>query len=227
MCNEYTVDLVGGVWVHIHRTIGGGGQIVAEVDPDNPEVISPPEEYAAHLKRWTGYPDREMPVAVLGPGGGAKLEIMRWGFPPVRAGERVITNIRNLNSSYWRPWLGPEWRCLVPVTDFCEWTDDPPKRKKWFRLKENTPFMFAGIWRPWNGVRGTKAKPVEGDHKLFAFVTTSPNEIVRYVHAKAQPVILTRKHWRTWLEAPWDIAKELLVTSPADEMEQPTNAPRS
>jgi hypothetical protein len=25
---------------------------------------------------------------------------------------------------------------------------------------------FAGIWRPWTGVRGTKAEPVEGEHLL-------------------------------------------------------------
>src|SRR5262245_10327971 len=34
-----------------------------------------------------------------------------------------VTNVRNLKSPYWRGWLKAEWRCLVPATSFCEWTD--------------------------------------------------------------------------------------------------------
>jgi hypothetical protein len=26
----------------------------------------------------------------------------------------LVTNVRNLNSPYWRSWLKAEWRCLVP-----------------------------------------------------------------------------------------------------------------
>lgn len=226
MCNEYIVDLVDGKWVWIRLALGGGGHVVADFDPDNPETVRLPEEYSAHAKRWSGYPDREMPVAVVGPGGGANLEIMRWGFPPVKAGGVVITNIRNLSSSYWRPWLGPEHRCLVPVTDFCEWTETPPKRKKWFRLKDETPFMFAGVWRSWDGARGPKTKPVEGGHKLFAFITTEPNSIVGAIHPKAQPVILTREYWRSWLTDPWDKVKGYIHPSPDEDMEPPTDAPQ-
>ncbi|RYD86042.1 MAG: hypothetical protein EOP84_00275 [Verrucomicrobiaceae bacterium] len=111
------------------------------------------------------------------------------------------------------------------VTAFCEWTETSPKQKKWFRLKDNTPFMFAGIWRPWNGTRGTKAKPSLGDHLLYAFLTTVPNEIVKAIHPKAQPAILTRKDWMTWLQAPWPVAKELVHPSPVDEMLPPSEQP--
>jgi len=30
------------------------------------------------------------------------------------------TNVRNTSSSHWKPWLGPENRCLVPFTAFSE-----------------------------------------------------------------------------------------------------------
>jgi putative SOS response-associated peptidase YedK len=40
------------------------------------------------------------------------------------------------------------------------------------------------------GVRGTKAAPVEGEHPLYAFLTTDANAVVAPVHPKAMPVIL-------------------------------------
>ena len=95
--------------------------------------------------------------------------------------------MRNLKSTFWRPWLKPEQRCLVPVTSFCEWTDSRPKVTHWFALTEERPlFWFAGIWGPWTGER----KGEEGEHHLFAFLTTAANDTVRPIHAKAIPVIL-------------------------------------
>jgi putative SOS response-associated peptidase YedK len=52
-------------------------------------------------------------------------------------------------------------------------------------------FAFAGLWTPWRGVRGPKSAPVEGEHELFAFLTTQPNAVVAPIHPKAMPVILT------------------------------------
>lgn len=150
------------------------------------------------------FPDQMAPV-VRSDQGGRILEMMRWGFPPPPnvVGSRPVTNVRNTASSYWRPWLKTEWRCLVPVTSFCEYTDSLPKVTKWFALSENRPpFAFAGIWRTWTGTRGTKAAPEEGEHRLFSFLTTEPNSIVKPVHAKAMPVILTEPDWDAWLTAP-------------------------
>ena len=52
------------------------------------------------------------------------------------------------------------------------------------------PFFFAGTWMTWEGTRGTKKAPVTGKHELFTFLTTSPNKVVKPVHAKAMPVLL-------------------------------------
>ena len=43
----------------------------------------------------------------------------RWGFPSWKEGAKPITNIRNLDSSWWRGAngeyiTGPEYRCLIP-----------------------------------------------------------------------------------------------------------------
>ncbi len=49
---------------------------------------------------------------------------MRWGFPPAqKIGIGPVTNGRNTKSAFWRPWLTPAYRCLVPATSFCEYTD--------------------------------------------------------------------------------------------------------
>jgi putative SOS response-associated peptidase YedK len=102
----------------------------------------------------------------------------------------------------------------VPATSFCEYTDAQPKIANWFALDETRPlFAFAGIWRPWTGTRGPKASPIEGEHLLFSFLTTESNDLVRPIHAKAMPVILTGADCDTWLEG--ETAEALALQRPA------------
>ena len=111
--------------------------------------------------------------------------MMRWGFPPPpNLGTRPVTNVRNTKSPYWRNWLNEaKYRCLVAATSFCEWTDSRPKVPHWFALDEQrTPLAFAGIWRPWTGER----KGETGEHRLFAFLTTESNEVVRPIEGHAR-----------------------------------------
>jgi putative SOS response-associated peptidase YedK len=157
------------------------------------------------------YPDTLAPVVRSGDDG-RELQMMRWGFPPPpNLGNRPVTNVRNVKSPYWRGWLKPQFRCLVPATSFCEWTDKPPKLTHWFALDDSRPlFAFAGIWRPWTGMRGTKAAPVEGEHLLYSFLTCEANAAVKPIHAKAMPVILTTpEECQTWLSAPVEEALTL------------------
>jgi len=160
------------------------------------------------------FPDYLAPVVRTDPDGERAIEMMRWGFPPPpNLGNYPVTNVRNLASPYWRGWLKKEWRCLVPATSFSEYTDSRPKIIHWFALGEERPlFAFAGIWRPWTGTRGTKANPVTGEHLLFSFLTTEPNELVRPIHAKAMPVILTGDECDQWLEG--DTAEILALQRP-------------
>jgi putative SOS response-associated peptidase YedK len=135
------------------------------------------------------FPDQMAPVVHVAADSVRELTTMLWGFPPLdKPGAKPITNVRNLGSSYWRGWLKPEWRCLVPATSFCEYDDANAKRPTWFALDETRPlFAFAGVWRPWRGERKNSA----GEHRLFAFLTCAANDVVRPVHAKAMPVVLT------------------------------------
>ena len=52
--------------------------------------------------------------------------------------------------------------------------------------------------------------PVEGEHQLFGFLTTEPNDVVGKIHPKAMPVILTKKHEiEQWMSAPAEDALKL------------------
>jgi putative SOS response-associated peptidase YedK len=150
------------------------------------------------------FPAQRAPVVRADRAGEREMLTMRWGLPPPQAGLRPVTNIRNTASAWWRPWLEPRWRCLVPANSFCEWTDTRPKVPHWFALApregDTRPlFAFAGVWRPWTRTRGREA----GEHLLYGFLTTEPNEVVRPVHGKAMPVMLTTpEEWGVWLRAP-------------------------
>jgi putative SOS response-associated peptidase YedK len=63
-------------------------------------------------------------------------------------------------------------------------------------LADTRPFFaFAGLWRFWTGE--------SGEQQLFAFLTTQSNNVVRPIHAKAMPVLLTTvQEFDTWLDAP-------------------------
>jgi putative SOS response-associated peptidase YedK len=110
-----------------------------------------------------------------------KLERMEWGVPTQVASARdpsvkltkYVTNVRNLNSSFWRSMLTtPARRCLVPVTAFSEYGlapgEDGKKPLHWFDVPSRPIFAFAGIWRPTE----------RGD--AYGFLTTDPNAIVAH-----------------------------------------------
>ncbi len=101
------------------------------------------------------------------------LTMMRWGFPPPpKLGTQPVTNVRNVASPYWRPWLKPAYRCLVPVTSFSEYADTKPRKTPvWFALDESRPlFAFAGIWRPWTACAGQAGRAVPEEHGCSRFL---------------------------------------------------------
>lgn len=170
------------------------------------------------------FPGQLAPVVGLSKDGVREVVTMRWGFPPAGGSKRPVTNVRNLTSSYWRGWLEkPRFRCVVPATSFVEYTDSAPKVAHWFALGDERPlFCFAGIWRPWTGVRGKE----DGTHLLFAILTTEANALTGPIHAEAMPVILTGDEIDTWLEGPVDEAVKLARPFPPERMKIVLSGPR-
>ena len=184
------------------------------------------------------FPDYAAPIVRRTADGSRELAMARWGMPSsrkalldaatkradkLRAKGKAVdfddllrmepdsgtTNVRNTKSSHWRPWLGPEHRCLAPFTSFSEFNREAGG-DVWFALAEDRPLaFFAGIWTAdWTCVRKMRTGLETCD--LFAFLTTEPNAEVGAIHPKAMPVILTTEaEVEIWLTAPWETASAL------------------
>ncbi|TFI57754.1 DUF159 family protein [Sphingomonas parva] len=162
-----------------------------------PEPLPPPELFPKRIG-WVVRKEEGRRV----------LDTMTWGFPPPAAARAPVTNVRNLASPFWRSALSrPDRRCLVPVTDFCEWSGEKgAKKEHWFGTIDRAIFAFAGVWRPTE------------TGKAFAFLTCEPNPLVAPIHPKAMPVILHEEDHDKWLEAETADACALAAPFPSQMM---------
>lgn len=144
------------------------------------------------------YPGQAAPVLRMVEGT-LTLDEIDWGVPPPASGSRPVTNVRNLSSPFWRPMLSnPAQRCLVPWTQFCEWTGEKgSKRKVWFERTDTPVSAFAGLWRE------------TSDGPRMAFLTTQANETVGAIHPKAMPVLLETDAHKAWLTGDYGVATTL------------------
>jgi putative SOS response-associated peptidase YedK len=97
----------------------------------------------------------------------------------------------------------------VPLDRFAEPRGGKGAGSAWFRLADDQPAFFAGIWvSQWSSIR--KLKDGETTDDLYAFLTCEPNTEVGAIHPKAMPVILTEPgEWTQWLTSDWSEAKQL------------------
>ena len=121
------------------------------------------------------FPDRSAPVVALNADGTPEWREMRWGFPPPKAGLRPVTNVRNTSSSFWRTFLKPEWRVVVPFYN------PGPYLAPLLDSRRYVESSVAGI----------KIKA----HPLFRLVATmnedsSTFDLPEYIHSRLQPQIL-------------------------------------
>ena len=126
-----------------------------------------------------------------------------------------MTNVRNLALPQWRRLAEkPENRCLVPLTEFCEWTPElhqvgegkPIKGEMWFQVTDQPVFAVAGFWQHTTKGRG------------FTMVTCDPNELVAPIHPKAMITVFEQSDWDAWLSCPLYDVVGYQRPYPADRM---------
>ncbi len=113
-----------------------------------------------------------------------------------------MTNVRNLSSPQWKELAAkPENRCIVPLTEFAEFTPDKHnlgdgkpalKGEMWFSVTDQPTFAVAGFWRHTKHGSG------------FTMVTCDANELVAPVHPKAMITILEPENVDRWLRGTYD-----------------------
>lgn len=126
---------------------------------------------------------------------GTGIDLMAWDVLGGQA-KWPMTNVRQLSLPQWRRLAErPENRCLVPLSEFCEWTPDvhdvgggrPIKGEMWFQVTDQPLFAVAGFWQPTAKGNG------------FTMVTCDPNALVAPVHPKAMVTILRPEDHERWL----------------------------
>jgi putative SOS response-associated peptidase YedK len=98
---------------------------------------------------------------------------------------------------------------------FYEWRAEDkggPKTPYLFKLKNDHPFTFAGLYEHWSAPEG-------GELHTCTILTCPPNELVKDYHNR-MPVMLGEETRWDWLKPEMNVSslRELLVPYPADEM---------
>ncbi|MFD1950270.1 SOS response-associated peptidase family protein [Sphingomonas arantia] len=145
---------------------------------------------------------------------GRGLDVMAWDVLS-GGGRWPMTNVRQLGLPQWRRLAErPENRCLIPLTEFCEWTPDvhdvgggkPLKGEMWFAVTDQPVFAVAGFWQA--SAKGNG----------FSMATCDPNELVAPIHPKAMITVLEEADWERWLTGSYDDIVSLQRPYDADRM---------
>jgi putative SOS response-associated peptidase YedK len=150
------------------------------------------------MPRFNIAPTQAVPVVRATPEG-RELALLRWRLIPSWASDPAVGNTM-INARAETVAEKPAYRsafrkrrCLIPADGFFEWGAGPGGRKQpvYFRMKDGSPFAFAGLWESWSKGDG----PVES----CALITTTPNGLVAPVHDR-MPAILAPDEYARWLD---------------------------
>ncbi len=149
-----------------------------------------------------------------------KLEMFRWGLIPSWAKDPAIGN-KMINARAETVSEKPSFRsafkrrrCLIAADGFYEWQKtDNGKQPFYFRMKDSSPFAFAGLWETWDK---------EGEEiRSCSIITTGANDLMNEIHHR-MPVILPPENYGVWLDQGFDEKEaltDLLRPYRSEEME--------
>lgn len=135
--------------------------------------------------------------------------LLHWGLVPSWADDPKIGN-RMINARADGIADKPSFRnafkkrrCLVLADGYYEWkTEGKQKQPYYFRMRDERPFAFAGLWERWSKAAGPPLASV-------TIITTEANELSRAVHDR-MPVILDAADYDRWLDPSYYDRDELL-----------------
>jgi putative SOS response-associated peptidase YedK len=176
-------------------------------------------EVPAVEARYNIAPTQEV-LAVYEREDGREATFFKWGLVPSWAKDTAM-GARLINARSETVAEKPAFRqafkqrrCVIPADGFYEWQKtDGRKQPFFFRMRDERPFGFAGLWERWEGEGGEVVNSC-------AILTTEANEVLRPVHDR-MPVILHPEDYELWLGAEareLELVKEMLRPYPAGEM---------
>ena len=198
------------------------GRFALTVDPADLEEAFPdysfPPQYAP---RYNIAPTQ--PILAVPNDGTGEADFFVWGLIPAWAKDASIGN-KMINARAETLAEKPAFRgsykyhrCVIFASGFFEWQARPDGAGKvphFIRLKDGSPFVFAGLWDRWSAPDGSEVKSA-------TIITTEPNRLMAAIHNR-MPVLLPPEARARWLDpAPRSAAdlQGLLVPFPAEAME--------
>jgi putative SOS response-associated peptidase YedK len=184
------------------------------------------------LPQYNAAPMQKLPVVAVR-GGALTVQRMQWSLVPHWSKEpksefsTFNAKGENLEKSRLFASYFKGRRCLVPADAFYEWKKETmvkvvggkpkeavEKHPMCIRMKDEGPFMFAGLFSVWRAKEGQEEFPT------FTIITTEPNELLAPIHNR-MPVILGREHFDQWLDREYhdtDSLRKLIAGYPASKM---------
>ena len=178
-------------------------------------LMEMPEEW---MQRFNIAPSQL--VAVLTNPDERRIDFFQWGLVPSWAKDPSI-GFRLINARSETIAEKPSFRsalarrrCLILADGFYEWKKmggKTPSMPYYFKLKDNKPFAFAGLWEQW--------QPPEGNLlKSCTIITCPANELVGSVHDR-MPVMFDAAHSWQWIEnRPQEDLQNMLQPFPPELM---------
>ncbi len=161
------------------------------------------------------------PIPIVKDARERSVELYKWGLVPFwaddpRIGYRMI-NARS-ETAQEKPSFRAAFkcrRCLILADGFFEWRAGDKSASKTpylFKLKNDDPFTFAGLYEHWQAPDG-------GELHTCTILTCEPNQLVSKVHNRMPVMLGEEARWK-WLAPETDARDlmELMVPYSADEM---------
>ncbi|MBD1904641.1 SOS response-associated peptidase [Funiculus sociatus GB2-A5] len=149
-----------------------------------------------------------------------EFQILHWGLIPSWAKDPKM-GARMINARAETVAEKPSFRaafkqrrCLILADGFYEWQQQEKKKQPfYFRMNDENPFAFAGLWEHWKSDDGEVINSC-------TILTTEPNDLMRPVHNR-MPVIIDPKDYDLWLDTEVktpELLQPLLHPYSAEEM---------